>query len=325
MNVSNDEIFLVSGARRNSEPFSNSNMAGCYDACIYEIDFGHKRILRKVFGPRPDRSIYPGGYTFSYRGSHFDGQTIHTCSHSEIVEIDYATFDVKDVFTHPVFNDLHHVRVFNGSKYFVSTGVDHVGELRGDNSIHLHPVILDDKLPSVNGGKDYRSLDTKPHVSHPNFIFEINGEKWVTRFKQKDAVKLSDLNERMPIGDEAPHDGIVYENNVFFTTVDGKVVIVDGTSRDKLGEYDINEIVNVPKLGWCRGIEVFNNMAYVGFTAFRKTKHRENVRWLTNTWEKVRGTNPGRIVKFDFQNQKVVDEMIFSVEELSVIFSIVKV
>jgi hypothetical protein len=319
------EQMLVTGARRNKETFSLENMLHCNDACLFEIDFASKRILRSYVDTNPDSAILPRQATFSLRHGYFDGRTVHTCTASELRQIDYDAFELKRSFTHPLFNDLHYVAPINGDIYFVDTGLDHIGKMLPDDQVQLFPVLHDGETHKIELDKDYRALDTKPHHAHPNFLFQLDGKKWVTRFHQLDAVRLDDFADRIPLGRVGCHDGIVAGGRVYFSTVDGKIIVVDADTKSKLAEHDISAQYNVPALGWCRGIAVQGNVGYVGFTSIRKTKHRENIKWLTNTIEAVRGENPSRIVKFDLDTGKVLDEIVFPKTELAVIFSLLLV
>ena len=87
---------------------------------------------------------------------------------------------------------------------------------------------------------DYRKVaSTKPHKSHPNFIFELNDEIWVTRARQRDAVCLHDSGRRIDIAVQFPHDGLVSGERIYFTLVDGRVVVVN--SR----RLQVEEVIDV--------------------------------------------------------------------------------
>ena len=79
-----------------------------------------------------------------------------------------------------------------------------------------------------NRSTDYRKVEsTKPHKSHPNFVFELDGDIWVTRFHQRDAIALNSSGKSIAIGVEKPHDGLVRGDRIYFSVVDGKIVIVN--------------------------------------------------------------------------------------------------
>ena len=75
-------------------------------------------------------------------------------------------------------------------------------------------------------GVDYRKVRTTSHTTNPNHVFCIRDEIWVTRFEQRDAISLSDPGRRIDIGLERVHDGVVHGDYIYFTTVDGKIVLV---------------------------------------------------------------------------------------------------
>lgn len=63
--------------------------------------------------------------------------------------------------------------------------------------------------------------------SHPNHVFELDGEVWVTRFEQRDAICLTTSSPRTDIAAQRSHDGYLFGDRVYFTTVDGHVVIAN--------------------------------------------------------------------------------------------------
>ena len=127
------------------------------------------------------------------------------------------------------FNDLHHVVPdSSGNLLVTSTGLEMVVRVTPDGEIlDQWNVLGEDPWEKFSRDTDYRKVDsTKPHRSHPNFAFELDGNIWATRFYQRDAVCLSDPSKRIDIGVQAPHDGLVRNGSIHFTTVDGHIVIV---------------------------------------------------------------------------------------------------
>jgi hypothetical protein len=73
-------------------------------------------------------------------------------------------------------------------------------------------------------------------------VFELNGETWVTRFKQRDAICLDNRAKRIDIAVESPHDGLICGNRIYFTTVDGRIVIAHRRT------LQVDEIVDLKKI-----------------------------------------------------------------------------
>lgn len=181
-------------------------------------------------------------------------------------------------------------------------------------------------------GTDYRKvISTKPHRSHPNHIFFLDDEPWVTRFEQKDAVSLVDHARRIDIGVGNPHDGLVLNGTVFFTTTNGHIVIVDARSRKRIDVINLNEKDprDVP-LGWCRGLFIDRNYVYVGFSRLRHTTFTKNLLWISDMFkgESRQQTLPTRIARYRRTDFHLEDEFVFEWEEpdcrLCAIFSILR-
>jgi len=317
--------FIVTGAKRNDSEFSMENLAGSYQSTIYEIDFDNESIVKKYVEESPDWNIYPEEYSFSFRGCTLAGDVFYTCNHSEILKIDKKSFNVIDRISSTVFNDLHHVDLINGKIAFASTGIDHIGFWE-DGEVELHSVLPEGEGRVLDKEVDYRKISTKPHMSHPNYIFEIDGKTWITRFQQKDAICLEEPDKRMDIGFERPHDGLVVDGKVYFTTVNGSIVIFDAETQEKLEVHDLQSLYSQPKIGWCRGIEVVGDYAYVGLSRVRKTRSLENLGFIADGWnamiDSVKKIPPARIVKYDLKRRKIIKEMNFKNSQLSVLFSI---
>jgi len=172
---------------------------------------------------------------------------------------------------------------------------------------------------------DYRKVETtKPHKSHPNFVFELNGQLWVTRFRQRDAICLDDPAKRIEIAVQRPHDGILYEGKIYFTTVDGKIVIANADT------LQVETIVDLQKmedgnalLGWCRGLLVVDTKKiWVGFSRIRKTQFQENVLWLRNVIREGMTEKPTHIALYDLARGGCVQEYELEQYGMNIVFSI---
>lgn len=251
---------------------------------------------------------------------------LYLCSTTQVFIYSYPDLKLIKELNHPYFNDLHHVTKINGNVYVASTGLDSL--LIFDDKykfIDIKHVLGKDVWYRRKNDIDYRKIaSTKPHDSHPNFIFPIEDQIWVTRFEQKDAVNIDNMSENIPIDVERIHDGHVIGDKIYFTSVNGCIVIVN--TKDK----QVEEIVNLNDidkrglpLGWCRGLAVLGDYAFVGFSKLRPTNIEKNIRWLKSMGgKKNTDTLPARIAQYDLKNKKLIDEYSFSEKHMSVIFSI---
>ena len=137
------------------------------------------------------------------------GDKLYTCTSTEVLVYDLPKFTVANYVSLPCFNDLHHVAPDSfGNLLVTSTGLDLVVQLDPNGTVlHEWNVLGENPWGKFSRDVDYRKVETtKPHRSHPNFTFELDGQIWVTRFDQRDAICLSEPRRRIDIAIEAPHE-----------------------------------------------------------------------------------------------------------------------
>jgi hypothetical protein len=254
-----------------------------------------------------------------------DHKYLYVGTQTEVLVYSLKNFKKVGYFSLPCFNDIHHVRpTASGTVLIVNTGLDMVVE------ISLQGEVLNEW--SVYGGDpwerfsrkvDYRKVPTtKPHYSHPNYVFTIGNEVWVTRCFQKDAICLTKPNKRINIGRELVHDGVVGGDSIYFTQVDGYVVIANIHTHKVTQVYNLNKITGAHlPLGWCRGIKVLDdNKVIVGFTRIRPSK-----KTLSNgevVWGGQYGVLPTRIACYDLNNSKLLWEQQLEDYGMNAVYSI---
>jgi hypothetical protein len=256
------------------------------------------------------------------------GARLCVCTQTEVMAYELPTLRRISYVSLPCFNDLHHVYPTPDGNYLVAiAGLDMVIEITPDGTILREwDVLGETPWERYSRDTDYRKvLTTKPHRSHPNYVFQANGQVWVTRFEQKDSISLTKPDKRINIAVERPHDGIVYREWVYYTTVDGHVVVADLKTTQVLRVVNLNEISTKSDmtLGWCRGLAVLDeNRIIVGFSRLRPTKWRENVRWIKRSMGMQAGTLPTRITLYDLKCQKIAWEKNLEDTGMGAIFSI---
>jgi len=199
---------------------------------------------------------------------------LYVPTHTEILVYDLNTYQLEKYFTYPSLNDVHHVYPRNnGNLLICNTGLDMVIETSPKG------VILNEW--NVGRGGPWKAFDplidyrkvptTKPHKHHPNFVFELEDEIWVTRCLQKDAICLTDPWKEITIGRQLIHDGVLYKNHLYFTQVDGHIIKVNAGSLQVVQDIDLTTVgSHEEKLGWCRGIKpLTEDIILVGFTRIR--------------------------------------------------------
>lgn len=274
------------------------------------VDFESKQVLRHV---ECTPTMRCEGDNVRMAFGSFKEDWYYTCLPTEVLRFHMPDLKMERVLTHPTFDDLHHVLALDDRLWVCNTGLDIMQTF--DYQGNLLETFNAASVPTwerFSPEIDYRlQATTKPHERHINYIFVYEGKIWLTRFHQKDAVCISDPSDIMPVEVGNPHDGIVVGDEVWFTTTNGHIVIVDAPRRRIARDIDLNAIKHTlgsVQLGWCRGIDIDaeNGCAYVGFTRFRETKFREFASWIKHAGGP---RYPARIEKIDLETEEVVDTM----------------
>jgi len=288
--------------------------------------------VRRVLEYESPREHCPDLPSIVFKAASVRGDRAYLCTQTEILICDFPSFAIRNVISLPCFNDVHHVAVAPDGRLFVAvTGLDAVAELTPDGMLL--------RIVSVVGGSvwdrfsptvDYRKVSTtKPHLSHPNFVFFLDGEPWVTRFEQRDAVPLDGRTNGRNIfqmGEERVHDGHVLGDNIYFTTVDGRVLCFDLATGERRC-FDLNMIGSAYRgrpLGWCRGILPLGRKAWIGFSRVRYTALRHNLDWMRRGFRNAdrHPAAPTRVACYDLDSRKLLDEIDLEAQGMNTVFSI---
>ncbi len=208
----------------------------------------------------------------------YDGRYFAT-TFNEVLVIEKGTGRLIDVHSQPSFNDLHCCFAWEGGQAVANTGMDCI-ELFD----HAWQQVGRVRLAGTNDidGRDWRQVpSTKPHACHVNWLFMLGGELWCTRYVQRDAVKVHDPTERMDIGYGMPHDGLVRDGRVLFTSAEGKIVAHQAAGRrEQSAVLDLEDMVRPFRTGWVRGLHFTGDDFYVGTTRLRYTTSRKVLNWV---------------------------------------------
>jgi len=250
----------------------------------------------------------------------------YTCTSTEVLIFEVPGFERIGYVSLPCFNDLHHVTpTQDGNLLVANTGLDTVVKLAQQGKVLAEwNVLNEDPWSRFSREVDYRRVEsTKPHRSHPNFVFELDDDVWVTRFFQRDAICLTNPKKRIDIGVEKPHDGVAFGGRLYFTTVDGRIVIVSCDTLAVEQIVELNQIDNSGNalLGWCRGLwPIDDRRIWVGFTRVRKTRFTENLLWIKHGFQDVE--RPTHIALYDLVEKKCLTEIDLEAYGLNVVFGI---
>lgn len=251
---------------------------------------------------------------------------LYTCTSTEVLMYEVPSFKRIGYVSLPCFNDLHHVTPTRDENLLVAnTGLDMGMKVTPRGELLAAWDVLDEVPWSrFSREADYRKVEsTKPHRSHPNFVFELGDDVWVTRFFQRDAICLTDRKKRIDLGGEKPHDGVALAGYLYFTTVDGRLVIVNATTLLVETIVDLNQIEGdgAAPLGWCRAVlPLSETLVWVGFTRVRKTKFVENLLWVKHGFRERE--RPTHIRLYDIVGKNCLREIELETLGLDVIFGI---
>jgi hypothetical protein len=294
-------------------------------AIVLEMDLSNQKITKVVDYLSPPEVCPDNNASISFTAATLSNQQLYIGTQTEVLRFNTQSFKCDKYISLPIFNDIHHVTMReNGNILVVNTGLDMVVELSSNGEIvNYWNVLGQSPWKRFNKTTDYRKVSTtKPHQSHPNFVFELNDEIWVTRCLQKDAVCLTNLNKRITIGRQLIHDGIVYNNKIYFTQVDGRVVIVDAKKLTVDKVINLAEITGRDtKLGWCRGIKpLSDDTILVSFTRIRPS--RKINKDGSMVWVGDYGVMPTRLACYNIKKKKLLWEKNLENYDLNAIYSI---
>ncbi len=256
------------------------------------------------------------------------GDKLYACTATEVLILKLPSFERIGYISLPCFNDVHHVTPSrDGNLLVVSTGLDMVVKVDLDGNILKEWTVLDETPWSrFSRNVDYRKVDsTKPHKSHPNFVFELGDDVWVTRFIQRDAVCLTTPGKRIEIGVQRPHDGLLFNGRLYFSTVDGRIAVVNSHTLqiERIIQLTAVESNERTLLGWCRGLlPLDERRVWVGFTRVRKTRFKENILWVKHVLREGTAEKPTHIALYDIVEQRCLQEIELEQHDFNIVFSI---
>ena len=267
-----------------------------------------------------------------FKAATVKGNCAYLCTQTEILICDFPSFALRKIISLPCFNDVHHIAVAADGRLFVAvTGLDAVAELAPDGTLlRLTSVLGDSVWDRFSPTIDYRKVPTtKPHRAHPNFVFFLDEQPWVTRFEQRDAIPLyaaRDSSEIFRLGEEPVHDGYVAGSYIYFTTVDGNIIRFHLASRAKqcFALPAMHGSYRDRPLGWCRGILPLGDNVWVGLSRVRFTALRHNLDWVRRGFRYADRLPPAptRIACYNLANATLLEEIELENQGLNTIFSI---
>lgn len=335
------ERLLVVGGRQRNKALELNEWQAYEKGVILEVEPEREKVEVVVEYDSPPE-VCPRelpSIVFKAGALSFDKNRIVVCTQTELIEFDTKNWTKTFYFSHPLFNDVHHVCYrmndpVDESLLIANTGLDQVLEIRIDRDdnalselVHQWSANDSDTWSRFDQDKDYRLVaTTKPHQCHPNFVGETGEGIFTTRFHQQDAfdvVNKKVVCEGLPGN---PHDGLIRGDLIYFTTTDGCVAIYDWRRGKPIETIKLSDFQQSGELlGWCRGIELaVESTAWIGFSRIRPTWLRKNLSWIKQGFQLKGeyGTLPTRIAQYDLQSGKHLREFDLEPYGMNAVFGI---
>jgi hypothetical protein len=320
-------LYVVGGRQRSDRSVldSSSSWYGYAVGVVLRIDgSGVETVHEYVSRPGtcgPDDAVL-------FKSASRFGDELFCCTQTEIVIYGVPQFEERAYISLPIFNDVHHVvPTPSGTLLVAVSGLETVVEVTRDGQVLREWNVLgEDTWATHDRNVDYRQgVNLKPHRSHPNHVFLLGDEPFATRFEGRDAISLLDPTRRIEIGGERIHDGLVRDDTIYFTTVDGQVVLIDRSTLREVARHPLARRVvsnGDVVLGWCRAVYVDDEHCWVGFSRIRPTKLRQTVSWIrTGGAEQA----PTRIARYRLSDWVCDAEIDVEPYGLNAVFSILPV
>ncbi len=317
--------FYVVGGRLRSSLFRKlEEWQSCEQALLIELDPTTNKSRVNIEYVSPPEACPEDSPAILFKSATIRDNKLYTCTSTEVLVYELPSHRLAHYISLPSFNDLHHAYPSRQGTILVAvTGLDMVVEITLTGEIVREWNVLgEDPWCRFSRQIDYRLVPTtKPHQSHPNHVFEIDDEIWVTRFRQRDAISLTKPGRRIDVAVQTPHDGLVVGDKIYFTTVDGHVVIADKNTLEIQQTIDLNAMSGQSdqNLGWCRGLlPIDDRWIWVGFTRVRPTKFVENVAWIRHG-SRHRPTN---VALYDLKLNKCEQDIELEPHGIGIVFSL---
>ena len=259
-----------------------------------------------------------------------EGDKLWLSTDTEIRQYSYPQLELLQTFSHSCFHNIHSVSVHGNELYITSTGLDMVVVLDKSNGEIKRYINAEGKQVwhRFSESTDYRKIhSTRPHDCHPNYIFWLDNEPWVTRCTQEDAVNLSDITQRIDISgpDKAisVHDGIVQGDYVYFTSVDSCIVIADIKTKKVIETFNVSKLKGYGGLrGWCRGLYISGDIFYLGFSRLRKTRRLDKIEWVSRLVNRGKSIEDCSVLGINMSTRTIVADYIFPGHMIDAIFTV---
>lgn len=303
---------LISGACERKGGYELGDGKYYEKGILVELDLSSGK-YDEVYSLSESGPNYPDEHpNLQFTAGCIQGDTMWLPTDTEIHEIYLPDRALKRVISHSCFQNLHSVHRFGDQIVATSTGLDNVVFMDASSGEINNVVNCEGKEPwhRFDVDVDYRQVhSTRPHDCHPNYVFEWQDSLWVTRCRQEDAVNLTNFRQKLEITGghvTSIHDGVVWNEKLIFTRVDGLLVFFDKDTAQPTELQDPFHGKRNRPIGWCRGLFIDDGIAYLGYSRIRKTRMKDRLKYLAKRNIKYSTSSNALIVAYDIANQKLL-------------------
>jgi len=236
-----------------------------------------------------------------------DFNTVYLIDKKGVVQAQY--FDEQNNDLHNLYVDLKpNDQSDNGSIYVVNTGLDCIDVLSFNlkrlaryEGVSFEQLKLRCESPKYCDGDYYQDgehqaffqtkVQDKWHFNHViKLPLELGGQLLATSLSRRAMVDLTTMKLASNVLPCSPHDGVVWRNGLWVTTVEGKIYRADlsAYTASCLLQFELvfDLFCHGQYHGWCRGLAFSGNKVWVGLTAIYRQNSR--TKWLDVPLEQTR-------------------------------------
>ena len=231
---------------------------------------------------------------FGLTGLSSNGDYLYAGSWNAVYEIDKKNFELSRIISNNLMNDMHGIWVDENLIITTLTGKDTIVISDHDGNVIEHFTIQRDL--SVHCDKTIEEIDWRflskqyrgaTGIWHFNYVQKFDNEIWLTSRNLNSFIVVNldtkkafirTMNHKTVI---LLHDGLRHNDEFFFTSIDGKIIIATDASiasfetREQIAEIQnfsrdmICEIIRLEETNlqrqpnWCRGIACNDDRMYV--------------------------------------------------------------
>jgi len=284
---------------------------------VLDVTWDGDRFLHAVqcdFLPPEDRRVEGKGFT----GARLIGESLYVAGFNAVYRGSLQDDRMSLWIARPDFNDLHDLDLLvqEGCAtrvYVANTGLDCIDTLDSDGHLLERRALVAGhdavKTPADSAyftGSDQDAPFHRRKVPtnvHPNSVRWIDGRLWCSRFADRAIVAIDQDREWRVSTSGCPHDLVLFEHDVWFSTTDGCIWRLPRDASAVTPTLMHDTFASTGFSGWCRGLAVDDEFILVGLT---RVARRVVDRWCDRPHE---GTST-RLLLIERRSERLVGSLV---------------